>query len=32
MAGEDNSFFTGPLHCGQVSTGGSENFWIRSKR
>ena len=33
IAGEENSFFTGPLpQCGQASGGGSENFWILSNR
>ncbi len=32
IAGEDISFRTAPPQDGQVSTGGSENFWIRSKR
>jgi hypothetical protein len=32
IAGDDSSFLTLPLHAGHVSTGGSENFWIRSNR
>ena len=32
IAGDDSSLRTGPPHVGQVSIGGSENFWIRSKR
>jgi hypothetical protein len=32
IAGDDSSFLTVPPHDGQVSAGGSENFWIRSKR
>ena len=33
MAGDDSSFSTGPLpHFGQLSSGGSENFTIFSKR
>jgi hypothetical protein len=32
MAGEENSFRTGPAHFGHASSGGSENFRISSKR
>ena len=33
MAGDESSLRTGPLpQDGQVSAGGSENFWIRSNR
>ena len=32
IAGDDSSLCTGPPHFGQTSRGGSENFWILSKR
>jgi hypothetical protein len=32
IAGDDSSFCTDPPHLGQVSAGGSEYFWIFSKR
>ena len=32
IAGEEMSLRTEPPQAGQISTGGSENFWIRSKR
>ncbi|HEX7777683.1 MAG TPA: hypothetical protein VF424_00505 [Vicinamibacterales bacterium] len=32
MAGDEISFRTTPPHVGHLSTGGSENFWMRSKR
>ena len=32
MAGDDNSFFTGPATRGTDVDSGSENFWIRSNR
>jgi hypothetical protein len=32
MAGEEISLRTAPPQVGQVSIGGSENFWIRSNR
>ena len=32
IAGDDSSFRTLPPHDGHASTGGSENFWMRSKR
>jgi hypothetical protein len=32
MAGAENSLRTAPPHTGQVSSGGSENFRIRSNR
>jgi hypothetical protein len=32
IAGEESSFFTVPPQEGHASTGGSENFWMRSKR
>jgi hypothetical protein len=30
IAGDDNSFLTGAPQDGHLSTGGSENFWMRS--
>jgi len=32
MAGDEKSLRTGPPQVGQMVSGGSENFWIRSKR
>ena len=32
IAGDDSRLRTAPSHLGQISTSGSENFWIRSKR
>ena len=32
IAGDESSLRTLPPQDGQASTGGSENFWIRSKR
>jgi len=32
MAAEEISFLTAAPHLGQMSIGGSENFWIRSNR
>jgi hypothetical protein len=32
IAGDDSSLLTRPPHDGQVSMGGSEYFWIFSKR
>jgi hypothetical protein len=32
IAGDEINLRTEPPHVGQVSIGGSENFWIRSNR